>query len=241
MRLHKVLAHEGLGSRRTIENWIREGRILVNGQNAHIGQSINDDDKIIVNGQFVKLEKAKTGIPRVLIYHKPEGEICSRVSEENKKTVFDNLPCLEIGRWVMVGRLDVNTSGLLLFTDQGELAHQLMHPRFNIKRQYAVRVIGNVTENILAKLKKGVRLPQGLCQFKEVVAKNSSSSASANQWYTVTLTEGKYREVRELWASQGCMVSRLIRIKYGNVSLPRDLRQGHYRELSQEEVLSLTV
>jgi 23S rRNA pseudouridine2605 synthase len=235
-RLHKLLANTGLGSRRTIESWIKEGRIHVNGKPAHVGQQVSSSDKIQVNGKAVQLEDepAKT---QVLIYNKPEDEICSRSSIDGKKSVFDNLPPLSEGRWVMVGRLDVNTSGLLLFTNAGDLAHRLMHPSFQVNRQYLVRVIGEVTDGMLYNMRKGVELSTGLSRFKDISQR--ASSDGANQWFTVTLSQGKYREVRELFASQGCTVSRLIRIKYGNISLPRDLKKGKWQHLSDDRVQNL--
>lgn len=236
-RLHKLLANAGLGSRRAIESWIKAGQIQVNGKCAHIGQEVSLHDKIQINGKLIDLEDLSPEQPRFLIYNKPEGEICSTVSEEGKKSVFDSLPPLSQGRWVMVGRLDVNTSGLLLFTNNGELAHQLMHPSFQVERQYAVRVLGHITQNTLLTLKKGVEIQEGMSRFKEVVAMNSSSGA--NQWYTVTLAQGKYREVRQLWEAVGCTVSRLIRIKYGSVVLPRELKKGKWQELSLGRVQEL--
>jgi len=236
MRLHKYLANAGIGSRRAIEEMIKLGKIKVNDRIAELGQQVTSKDTIQVENKFVTFSEVSESIPpRVLIYNKPEGEICSQSTKEVKQTVFDHLPKLHQGRWVMVGRLDVNTSGLLIFTNDGELAHRLMHPRFKLDRQYAVRVIGNVTDNIIARLKKGVPLPDtGFCRFKDMVPRASSSGL--NQWFTVTLGEGKYREVRQLFASQNCTVSRLIRIKYGNIALPKDLKKGCWRELSPEEV-----
>lgn len=238
MRLQKLLANAGVGSRRSIEDLIRAGKIQVNGKPAQIGMLASLQDKVQINGKLIVLDSAVELTPRVLLYHKPEGEICSRVSEEGKPSVFDNLPPIEHARWVMVGRLDINTSGLLIFTNHGELAHCLMHPRFNMDRQYAVRVIGNVTENTLAQLKTGVHLPEGLCKVKNVVARNVGTGA--NQWFTLTLTEGRYREVRRLWESQGCTVSRLIRIKYGSLSLPRELKKGRWCELPTGRVKELS-
>lgn len=237
MRLHKLLANVGIGSRRTIESWIKEGRIQVNGVPAKIGQLVTLHDKVLIEGKAVNFEEITDQVPRILVYNKPEGEICSHSTLEGKKSVFDSLPTLEQGRWVMVGRLDVNTSGLLLFTNHGELAHCLMHPRFKIDRQYAVRVLGTVNEATIARLKKGVELPEGLCRFKEIVPRNTSFGA--NQWYTVTLGQGKYREVRQLWESQDCTVSRLIRIKYGSIPLPKELKKGKWQELPLGRVQEL--
>lgn len=237
MRLHKLLANAGLGSRRTIESWIKAGKIEVNGKCAIIGQQVNLKDKVKVDGKLISFEDTQVEAPRVIMYNKPEGEICSTVTEEGKKTVFDSLPSLEVGRWVMVGRLDVNTSGLLLFTNNGELAHRLMHPSFEVNRQYAVRVIGEVTQDSLFKMRNGVPLSTGMSRFKDITSRPSGDGA--NQWFNVSLSQGKYREVRELFASQGCTVSRLIRIKYGPVSLPRELKKGRWQELEGTKVQEL--
>ncbi|MBS0290073.1 MAG: pseudouridine synthase [Proteobacteria bacterium] len=236
MRLQKVLANHGLGSRRTIESWIKTGKVQVNGKDAIIGQKISPQDKIKVDGKIVSLEDNVAKLPRVLMYHKPEGEICSRVTENGKKSVFESLPLVD-GRWVMVGRLDVNTAGLLLFTNQGELAHRLMHPRFEVLRQYAVRVYGTVSDEALSNMRKGIELSTGISRFKEISRKPSSDGR--NQWFTVSLSQGKYREVRELFASQNYTVSRLIRIKYGHLTLPRELKKGKWLELSAAQILDL--
>ncbi len=237
MRLHKLLANAGIGSRRTIESWIKDGKIEVNGKCAVIGQQVTMQDKVKVDGRLITFENTEAEATRVIIYNKPEGEICSRVTEEFKSSVFDNLPPLDVGRWVMVGRLDVNTSGLLLFTNNGELAHRLMHPSFEVNRQYAVRVIGDVTQDSLFKMRNGVMLSTGMSRFKDIMARPAGDGA--NQWYNVSLAQGKYREVRELFASQGCTVSRLIRIKYGTVSLPRELKKGKWQELPETKVQEL--
>ena len=237
MRLQKVLANAGLGSRRSIEAWIREGRILVNDVPAVIGQSLANNDIVKFDNEIINfVEQAPTDV-RVLIYNKPEGEICSRATIDADYTVFDTLPTLEQGRWVMVGRLDVNTSGLLLFTNNGELAHALMHPRFNIHRHYAARVLGEVTERKIAKLKQGVQLPIGFCKFIDVQSMHETEGD--NQWYQVILSEGKFREVRQLFESQDCTVSRLVRIKYGPIDLPRNLKKGAWRELDGSEIAEL--
>jgi 23S rRNA pseudouridine2605 synthase len=228
-RLHKALANEGYGSRRTIESWIKAGKISVNGKVAQIGQAISSKDRIFVDGKKVEFKQIESDVPRVLLYNKPEGEICSHATEDGKRSVFESLPELEQGRWVMVGRLDVNSSGLLLFTNVGELAHRLMHPRFNHEREYAVRVLGKVSEAAINRMKKGVELPEGICRFKDIVP--NLTKEGANQWYTVTLTEGKYREVRQIFDSQGNTVSRLIRTKYANIPLPRTLKKGCWQEL----------
>lgn len=236
-RLQKYLAHAGLASRRTIEKWIVEGKITVNGTVATLGQRVTPRSKIHILGKAVALQEKLPSEVRVILYHKPEGEICSTVSMEGKKTVFSQLPPLKQGKWTMVGRLDVNTSGLLLFTNDGNLAHQLMHPRFDVEREYAVRVIGRVTETMLTRLKEGVKLEEGMANFQSIIPYDKKEGS--NQWYNVILSEGRYREVRRLWESQGCLVSRLIRIRYGNIHLPRHLKKGAYEELSVDAVQKL--
>lgn len=236
-RLHKRLANAGLGSRRTIEKWISEGKIKVDGKVATLGQLVSNRSRIHVNDKLVSLEERAPQEVRMLMYHKPEGEICSNYSEEGKPTVFDSLPPLKQGKWVMVGRLDVNTSGLLLFTNDGNIANRLMHPRYQVEREYAVRVLGNVTETVLSRLKRGVKLEEGLASFKSI--KPHAKSDGSNQWYDVILTEGRYREVRRLWESQGCIVSRLIRIRYGALQLPRFLKKGTWEELPEERIHAL--
>jgi 23S rRNA pseudouridine2605 synthase len=237
-RIHKCLANAGLGSRRAIEKWIQEGKVKVDGSVAEIGQLVSARNKIHVNGKLISLEEKRPESIRVIMYHKPEGEICSHARVEGKKTVFSSLPPLSQGKWIMVGRLDINTSGLLLFTNQGELANRLMHPRFEIEREYAVRVLGRVTENTLARLKKGVMLEEGLARFQRIIPHDKTESS--NQWFDVTLSEGRYREVRRLWESQGCIVSRLIRIRYGTIQLSRRLRKGCWEEIPLHAIEAMT-
>lgn len=236
MRIQKLLANAGVASRRTVEEWIKAGKIQINGVVATLGQSVNAQDVIKVDGKIYHLKAFDAQETRVLLYHKPEGELCAARSEHGKPTVFQHLPKLRASKWVMVGRLDINTSGLLLFTNNGNLAHHLMHPRFAHERQYAVRVLGKVTDEMLERLTKGVQLEDGLFRFKSV---QFGGGTGANQWYNVTLEEGKYREVRRLWESQGCKVSRLIRTQYGPFVLPSGLRKGKYFELPEEEVTEL--
>jgi 23S rRNA pseudouridine2605 synthase len=235
-RVQKLLANAGFASRRAIEEWIKEGKIQINGKVATLGQSVSSKDFIHVNGRRVDLTKYLEEPTRVILYHKPEGEICTREAGA-KNSVFCNLPPLKQGKWVSVGRLDVNTAGLLLFTNNGNLAHRLMHPSFEIERQYAVRVLGKVTDQTLDQLKEGVMLEEGICAFKSITRLEEGSGV--NQWFIVSLMEGKYREVRRLWATQNCVVSRLIRIKYGTVELPRRLRKGKWQELPIEEIKKL--
>lgn len=231
-KIQKILANLGIASRREIERWIREGRIRINQELAQLGDRVDSTAKIWIDGKPVPLVSTTDFKRRVLIYHKPEGEICARSDPEKRPTVFERLPSLRSQRWVMIGRLDINTLGLLVFTNDGELAHRLSHPSYEIEREYAVRVLGKVDENILARLKKGVRLEDGMAAFTRIEERGGSG---ANHWYHVVLKEGRNREVRRLWESQGVNVSRLLRVRFGNVSLPDDLSRGQYRELDAED------
>jgi 23S rRNA pseudouridine2605 synthase len=235
-RLQKILSQTGLGSRREMERWIEQGLIAVNGAVAKLGDSAGPEDKISVRGKLIANPLRSSIKTRVLIYHKPVGEISSKHDPKHNKTVFDKLPHLKQGRWVQVGRLDINTSGLLLFTNNGELANQLMHPKFEFEREYAVRVRGQVSQDIIKNLLQGVALDDGMAQFKRIEFKGGEG---VNSWYHVTLTEGRNREVRRLWQSQGVEVSRLIRIRYGHVTLPRFLSRGNYYEMTVKEIESL--
>lgn len=232
-RLQKLLAGIGMGSRREIERWIEEGLIFLNGALAKKGDVASSEDKIEVKGQRVQISEKPQNKIRVLIYHKPVGEISSRFDPRHSRTVFDNLPKLSDGRWIQIGRLDINTSGLLLFTNHGDLAHQLMHPKHEMVREYAVRVRGEVTPTMIKALKEGVMLEDGSAKFHSIQYRGGDGS---NAWYHVTLKEGRNREVRRLWQSQGVDVSRLIRVRFGEVCLPRSLRRGAYCELSPEEI-----
>lgn len=230
-KLQKVLARAGFGSRREIEAWIAEGRISVNGKVSQLGERVTEEDVIRVDGHVVsKTRLAHSHKCRVLLYHKPVGEVTSRSDTEDRPTVFDNLPNLRNGRWIAVGRLDINTSGLLLFTNDGELANRLMHPSYHIDREYAVRVLGEVTDEALEHLRTGVELEDGLGRFTTL---EDRGGEGANHWYHVTLEEGRNREVRRLWESQGVTVSRLTRVRYGPVSMPRWLRPGRWEELGE--------
>lgn len=235
-KIQKVLANAGLASRRQIETWITEGRIIVNGKTAKLGDRITLDDKVRVDGREVYLVKSAAQKTRVLLYHKPEGEICSRSDPEQRPTVFDHLPLLRNGRWITIGRLDFNTSGVLLLTNDGELAHRLMHPSTQIEREYAVRVKGLVSPSILKKLRKGVKLEDGVAHFEQVT---EAGGEGINHWYHVIVKEGRNRLVRRLWESQGVMVSRLIRIRFGNIELPRLLRRGKWMELEKAVIDTL--
>ena len=232
-RLQKVLSQMGLGSRREMERWIEAGLIKVNSEVATLGQSVSALDKITVKGRLLPNPLQTIATTRILLYHKPVGEISSRHDARHTKTVFDNLPPIKQGRWIQVGRLDINTSGLLLFTNDGELANQLMHPKYAIEREYAVRVRGAVSPDMLKNMTQGVQLEDGLAQFKQVKFQGGDGS---NAWYHVILTEGRNREVRRLWDSQGLEVSRLIRIRFGSIHMPRFLARGKSIELSASQV-----
>ncbi|HIO13847.1 MAG TPA: pseudouridine synthase, partial [Chromatiales bacterium] len=235
-RLQKVLARAGLGSRRQIEGWIEEGLITVNGKTAVLGAKVTADDQIRVRGRVVKSTKLLDIARKVLIYHKPEGEVVTQHDPERRKTVFSALPKPDLGRWVAVGRLDINSSGLLLFTTDGELANRLMHPSIEIEREYAVRVLGKVNDEMLQRLRDGVELDDGLARFDSV---RSAGGEGANHWYEVIIKEGRNREVRRIWESQGIKVSRLIRTRYGSVRMPRNLRSGKTQELTAAQLREL--
>ncbi|HAJ92153.1 MAG TPA: 23S rRNA pseudouridylate synthase B [Gammaproteobacteria bacterium] len=235
-RLQKVLARAGFGSRRQIETWIRDGKITVNGKLAELGVTVADTDLVKIEGRSVSIAADPTRTARTLIYHKPAGELTTRKDEAGRPTVFDNLPRIKNGRWITVGRLDFNTSGLLLVTTDGELAHRLMHPSWEIEREYAVRILGKVDEESLKRLQDGVMLEDGMAAFASI---QDAGGAGANHWYHVIVREGKNREVRRLWESQGLQVSRLIRIRYGPIELPRSVRAGHFQDLQQDEVKAL--
>ena len=234
-RLHKRLAQAGCGSRRAIEEWIRAGRITVNGQAAHIGAAVAPGDVVCIDGKAVNWEGSIAAAPRVLIYNKPSGEVCTRADPEGRATVFDRLPRVA-GRWVAVGRLDYTTLGLLLFTNDGELAHRLMHPSGGMEREYAVRVLGEVDESMLRRLRDGVMLEDGPARFDAII---DAGGQGSNHWYHVIVKEGRNREVRRLWESQGVTVSRLMRVRYGPVALPKGLLPGRHRELDEAEVNAL--
>jgi 23S rRNA pseudouridine2605 synthase len=235
-RLQKILARTGLGSRRHVEELIRGGRVKVNGKLAELGQKVSGEERILVDGKPVKIRPEATAAPEVILYHKPPGEVCSRSDPEGRPTVFAGLPRLRAGRWISVGRLDINTAGLLLFTTDGELAHRLMHPSQEIEREYAVRVLGEVSADMLERLIRGVELEDGLARFSAI---EEAGGSGANRWYHVIIKEGRNREVRRLWESQGVTVSRLSRVRFGPVILERGLRQGKSRPLTPREVQQL--
>lgn len=234
-KLHKVLAQAGVGSRRDMEQMILEGRITVNGEPAHIGQRISFGDRIAVGGKPVRFRIAPPP-PRVLAYHKPAGEVVTHDDPQQRPTVFRRLPRLQQGKWQSVGRLDINTEGLLLFTNSGELANQLMHPRFGVEREYAVRSLGALGEESKAKLLEGVEIDGQRCAFKSIT---DGGGEGANHWYRCVITEGRNREVRKLFETCGHAVSRLIRIRYGCVVLPKGLKRGVFVDLDDQDVKAL--
>ncbi len=235
-KLQKVLARAGFGSRREMEEWIKQGRIKINGKVADIGDRVSKVDALLVDGKKVNPNSAVSELQRVLLYNKPEDEICSRKDPEGRRSVFDKLPPITHGRWVAIGRLDINTSGLLLFTTDGELANRLMHPSSNIDREYAVRVMGDVTDEIIANMLKGVMIDEHLCKFSDI---QYFAGEGANRWYHVVLMEGRNREVRKLWESQGIRVSRLKRVRYGPIFIPSRVKKGDFYELPKEEMALL--
>ncbi len=235
-KLHKVLAQAGLGSRLEMEKLILDGKVLVNGLLAHVGQRVQFGDALKVNGKPLRVRLTPPP-PRVLAYHKPAGEVVTHDDPQNRPTVFRRLPRVYQGKWQSVGRLDLNTEGLLLFTNAGELANQLMHPRFGLEREYAVRVLGGVSNEEKAKLLSGLTLEDGPAQFKTI---EDGGGDGANCWYRVTIAEGRNREVRRMFEAIGHAVSRLIRIRYGAVVLPRGLKRGAWVELDAADIASLT-
>lgn len=230
-KLQKILAQVGLGSRREMERWIEQGRVELNGEVAKLGERATFRDEIKVDGKAV--DHAQKSPRRVLAYNKPEGEVCTRNDPEGRPTVFDNLPILKGERWIAVGRLDINTAGLLLFTTDGELANKLMHPSTQtVDREYAVRVAGEVTPEVIESLTQGVMLEDGMAKFTDV---QFFDGDGFNQWYHVCIMEGRNREVRRLWESQGMKVSRLKRVRYGCVFLPKKVSVGKWIELDQRD------
>lgn len=234
-KLHKVLAEAGLGSRRDMEDLIISGRVSVNGEPAHIGQRILETDQVRINGKLLQRRTSKRP-PRVLLYHKPAGEIVSRDDPEKRPSVFDRLPAVKNGKWLAVGRLDFNTEGLLLFTTSGDLANRLMHPRYNIEREYAVRTLGELEEGMRQKLLSGVELEDGVGQFSRVA---DGGGDGVNKWYRVIIGEGRNREVRRMFEAVGLTVSRLIRTRYGALSLPQTLKRGRWDEMEENAVRDL--
>lgn len=234
-KLQKVLARAGVGSRREMERAIEAGQVKVNDRTATLGDRVTANDKLFVNGHRV-LARADTARRRVILYNKPEGEICSRSDPEGRRTVYDGLPALKGERWISVGRLDFNTSGLLLFTNDGELANKLMHPSSVIDREYLVRIQGNVDDDMRKRLLAGVQLEDGIARFTDIV---EGAGESRNSWFYCVVMEGRNREVRRLWESQGVKVSRLKRVRYANIFIPSHVRVGQWIELGENEILDL--
>lgn len=234
-KLHKALADAGLGSRREMEALIGEGRVSVNGQPAKVGDRVKPGDLVKVNGRLVKLNW-KRQLPKVLLYHKPEGEIVSRDDPEGRPSVFGNLPPLRGGRWINIGRLDFNTEGLLIFTTDGDLANRLSHPRYEVEREYSVRVLGEISSEQMRSLTDGVELEDGMAKIEGIT---SGGGEGANHWYNLVIKEGRNREVRRLMEHLGLTVSRLIRVRYGPLVLPPRLKRGMKEELAESDVEAL--
>ena len=234
-RLQKVLALSGLGSRRDMEALIESGRVTVNGQPARLGMTVSGSDVVRIDKRIVKLQ-TEPQLPRVLIYHKLEGEIVSQDDPEKRATVFEKLPRIRGAKWVSIGRLDINTSGLMIFTTSGELANHFMHPRYEVEREYAVRVMGELSEGQLLQLTQGIELDDGIAAFDVIQDRGGEGS---NHWYQVVLREGRNREVRRLFEAIGLMVSRLMRVRFGPVSLPARLKRGQMLPLDDKQVREL--
>ncbi|MEX7685103.1 23S rRNA pseudouridine(2605) synthase RluB [Proteus mirabilis] len=234
-KLQKILARSGHGSRREIEGYLQEGRISIDGVKAKLGDRIdaNSTAKIRLDGRILSIREAQKDVCRVLAYYKPEGELCTRSDPQGRPTVFQRLPRLNSARWIAVGSLDVNTSGLLLFTTDGELANRLMHPSREVEREYAVRVFGEIDDAKIRQLTRGVQLEDGPASFRSVSYRGGEG---INQWYNVSLTEGRNREVRRMWEAVGVQVSRLIRVRYGDIDLPKGLPRGGWVELGLNQI-----
>jgi len=234
-RIQKFLAHQGVASRRQVDQMLQDGRISVNGQIAKPGDQVEGNEKIALDGKLIRIDRSDLK-PKLLMYHKPVGEVCTRADPEGRTDVFSSLPGLGRGRWVSIGRLDINTSGLILFTNQGDLANRLMHPSFGVEREYAVRVHGAVNSDMLKQLELGVQLEDGLARFDQII---DSGGEGTNHWYHVIIKEGRNREVRRLWEAVGVEVSRLIRVRYDQFNLPKWLKPGKYRFFEDDAIASL--
>lgn len=237
-KLQKILARAGFGSRRSVETLIEQGLVKVNNRVAKLGDRASQEDKIKVRDQLLKTSQLTPAASKVILYNKPEGLVCSRKDEKGRDTIFRHLPRLHQGRWISIGRLDLNTSGLLILTNNGELANRLMHPSYQIEREYMVRVFGEVSDEIVKQLTKGVQLEDGPAKFDRVITLPSEED-SLNRWYRVVIKEGRNREVRRLWEAVGLQVNRLHRIRYGDFSLPRNLKKGKTEELTWKQVNQL--
>ncbi|WP_124950750.1 23S rRNA pseudouridine(2605) synthase RluB [Sulfuriferula thiophila] len=234
-KLQKMLASAGLGSRREMETWITAGRVSINGVTATLGERVSPGDRVLVDKRPVKLS-FDVELPRVLIYHKQEGEIVSRDDPKARKTVFDALPRVRNGKWVAIGRLDFNTEGLLIFTTSGELANRLMHPSFEVEREYTVRIMGELSQEQMKSMTAGVELEDGMAYFERIAEMGGEGS---NRWYQVIIKEGRNREVRRMFEKFGMMVSRLIRVRFGMVNLPPRVKRGHMLELESAQVAAI--
>jgi 23S rRNA pseudouridine2605 synthase len=235
-KLQKVLARAGIGSRREMERVIAQGRVIVNGLRATLGDRVDFSDRIEVDKKRIQLTPNEEKNVKVLLYNKPEGEICTRSDPEGRPTVFDHLPQLSGERWIAVGRLDFNTSGLLLFTTDGELANSLMHPSSKIDREYLVRIQGKVDDDMKARLVEGIALEDGTARFTDIV---DGAGSGQNHWFYCVVMEGRNREVRRLWESQGVKVSRLKRVRFGNIFIPSHVRVGQWTDLNVKEIKEL--
>lgn len=237
VRLQKALAERGLGSRREMEAWISAGRVLVNGTVATLGTKVTADDRVLVDNKPVKMRTPQGRLPRVMLYHKPEGEIVTHADPEGRANVFAHLPRMKTAKWLSIGRLDLNTCGLLVFTTSGELANRLMHPRFAIEREYAVRLLGELTHEQLQQLQRGITLEDGIAKFDQIFPVEGGEGV--NRWYHVVLREGRNREVRRMFEHLGLTVSRLMRVRFGSIHLPPRLKRGQLQELNDDEVAAL--
>lgn len=234
-KLHKVLAHKGLGSRREMEILIASGQVSINQIVAKVGDRVGPDDVVRIGKRIVRLNMEER-LPKVILYHKPEGEIVSRSDPQGRPSVFDKLPHLDSSKWIAIGRLDFNTSGLLIFTTDGELANRLMHPSFEVEREYAVRIIGELTSEQMTLLTTGVELKDGFAKFNYL---SDEGGEGTNHWYRVILKEGKNREVRRMFEAIGLTVSRLMRVRFGPINLPSRIKRGQWIELDEKEIKRL--
>ena len=240
-KLQKLLAHAGYGSRRELETWISDGRVTVNGKRAKLGDRADATDRVLIDGKMARLTIQQKETIKALVYHKPEGEICTRNDPKGRPTVFENLPAIPGGRWVSVGRLDINTSGLILFTNNGELANKLMHPSTGLEREYLVRIRGAASQDTITTLtREGVQVDGKPAKFDSVVPADMSEEGT-NHWYRVVIREGRYREVRKMWDAVGHTVSRLKRIRYGTIRLTRDIKRGQHSKIAPMQLEKLVV